>query len=775
MATRPAHAALRPTPATEQTRKWEDPNPTKSMGSWGAAPGSPAGLLSMMFRMTESERIERPFSQSPIVNACVQVRAELFCAARPRLWRSNEDDADELEPGDPLAQLFARPNALMGRVKFWRSVSQHFSLSGGTFLFLTKPGSDEPIGPNQIPGAMWPIREDLVDIKLDARNRPGFYEFSVGQKRVQFPAHAVAHIYDADPDNPYRGIGALQAAFRTVNNLYLAQGFDDALVRSGGQIGGFISPKDGMALDPEAQKALLDSLQQKNLDPRKNGKWAITPEGLDFKAASWSPKDMEAKDLRILGRNEVMMVFRLTPPLLGIVEDVNRANGAVARRVFYESHGIPFYEFIADEVQTQLLPLVGRPEVAFSFDWQSIPAMREDAAALIERAEKLMDMGRSFREACTLVGWDCDLEEMDGVDERFRKYNWIPFESESVLEQQDGPAVSDSAPEDDGQTSEEEPAKTVEPKSLARDATSARQRRIDAIAANEKRLAPVDRAMTRGLADVFKRFVRAQLERVREVAAQADGVAASVTPWETPLRSLGPSERVWAERMDLVPEQSWVTVRGISSDELEALLLRADEAWRTQLWNAAKKPLVRAIEDAARAAAQEVEAVVQIDAANPAMLRFLGQKELLLKEGPMSVVAQQVRRALLLGMADSSSTGTLADRVREVFEALESELEALADRLGTRAAMVARTETSSAANAARFEQWNASGISQHEWLSAGDELVRDSHQIDGEVVVLGERFSNGMRYPGEPGQPAGMVVNCRCALAPVIQEAVDAA
>lgn len=760
MADRTVTDAIRPAPATKQTRQWQDPNPTKSMGSWGTgiAAGAPAGLLAVMFRMAETERIERPFAQSGIVNACVQVRAELFCAARSQLWVSDEDDADELALEDELARLFARPNPMMGRVKFWRTVSQHFSLAGGAFLFLTKPGSDEPIGPGQIPGAMWPIRENLVEIKLDEKNRPAAYEFAAGEKRVSFPEHAVAHIYDADPDNPYRGIGPMQAAFRTVNNLYLAEGFDDALVRSGGQIGGFISPKDGMSLDPDAQKALIDSLQQKNLDPRKSGKWAITPEGLEFQAASWSPKDMEAKELRILGRNHVMMIFRLTPPLLGIVEDVNRANGAAARRVFYESHGIPFFEFIADEVQTQLLGKIGRPEVSLSFDWKSIPAMREDADAAQKRVRGWMECGRSFREATALEKIEVDeLDAMEGVDERYIASGLTPVELAHM------PPPTPVLPGDGP------PDKKPEPEKSMRDATSERRRRIDAIAENEKRLAPVDRAMTRGIANVFRRYVRAQVDKLKAAAAGADSAAASVTPWEW-FPALGPTERAWAARMDLVPPRQWITVRGASADEIASLLVRADADWREQLWGAAKKPILRALEEAASAAAQQVEAVVQIDATHPAMLRFLAQKELLLKEGPMSVVAQQVRRALVLGLAEAPSTGTLADRVRAVFEELEGELEALADRLGTRAAMVARTETASAANAARVEQWHAAGIAQHEWLTAGDEIVRDSHQIDGEVVVIGERFSNGMRQPGEPGQPAELVIGCRCTTGPVIHE-----
>ncbi|MFW6090519.1 MAG: phage minor head protein [Actinomycetota bacterium] len=52
------------------------------------------------------------------------------------------------------------------------------------------------------------------------------------------------------------------------------------------------------------------------------------------------------------------------------------------------------------------------------------------------------------------------------------------------------------------------------------------------------------------------------------------------------------------------------------------------------------------------------------------------------------------------------------------------------------------------------------GVRRHRWVTAGDELVRPAHaQVDGEVVEVGERFSNGWRRPGGVG--------CRCRLEPV--------
>jgi uncharacterized protein with gpF-like domain len=58
------------------------------------------------------------------------------------------------------------------------------------------------------------------------------------------------------------------------------------------------------------------------------------------------------------------------------------------------------------------------------------------------------------------------------------------------------------------------------------------------------------------------------------------------------------------------------------------------------------------------------------------------------------------------------------------------------------------------------------------WLSMRDEKVRDSHRaIDGEVRNLGEQFSNGLLFPHDPNGPADEVVNCRCDLLAVEDEA----
>lgn len=49
------------------------------------------------------------------------------------------------------------------------------------------------------------------------------------------------------------------------------------------------------------------------------------------------------------------------------------------------------------------------------------------------------------------------------------------------------------------------------------------------------------------------------------------------------------------------------------------------------------------------------------------------------------------------------------------------------------------------------------------WVATLDERTRSSHQhLDGETVDIGDRFSNGLLYPGEASGPPEEIINCRC-------------
>lgn len=82
-----------------------------------------------------------------------------------------------------------------------------------------------------------------------------------------------------------------------------------------------------------------------------------------------------------------------------------------------------------------------------------------------------------------------------------------------------------------------------------------------------------------------------------------------------------------------------------------------------------------------------------------------------------------------------------------------------------------RTMMTGAQNAGRMDAFDRAislGINvQKEWMATLDSRTRDSHQhLDGERAEYDKKFSNGLRYPGDPEGAAEEVYNCRCTLVP---------
>ncbi len=129
----------------------------------------------------------------------------------------------------------------------------------------------------------------------------------------------------------------------------------------------------------------------------------------------------------------------------------------------------------------------------------------------------------------------------------------------------------------------------------------------------------------------------------------------------------------------------------------------------------------------------------------------------------------------------------LADEVKGVAETTKDEIRALVGRQAaegwtldeladaleqsgitrsaSRAAIIARTETTRAYSLGSIAAFQVSGVVDRlEWLTAQDEKTcPECSALDGRVTDMGKAFDGGVMFP--PAHP-----NCRCALLPVLKE-----
>jgi SPP1 gp7 family putative phage head morphogenesis protein len=126
----------------------------------------------------------------------------------------------------------------------------------------------------------------------------------------------------------------------------------------------------------------------------------------------------------------------------------------------------------------------------------------------------------------------------------------------------------------------------------------------------------------------------------------------------------------------------------------------------------------------------------------------------------VDTVRNRIKSQLEEGIQAGETIMELSDRIRNEYNMATS-----------RSLLIARTETIGALNGGSLLYYENEGIKFKEWLTAGDELVRDSHRACERqgAILMNERFINGLRYPGDQDGGAGEVCNCRCSLLPVIK------
>lgn len=688
-------------------------------------------LTQLLMNLGGRETISRPFIQNPWVFACVEKRAKAGQSTPGKVYRSEDDEAPEVTSG-PLIDVLRKPNPLMSQRDLWKLTWNHLDLCGETFWVLLKRRGQAMtfINEGEIPDEIWPVRGDLMSLTeedLDERTKlPKQWRTTTTAGEVIYPAHAVTHIYNIDPDNPLRGIGPLQALQRRLEIEFKAERFDEALVNNGGRPGAIIET-DGM-LTNEQVKSIREQYLEKNAKPEDDGKPIVLQNG-KLTIPGFSPKDMQLGDLRIWNRDVVMALYGVTKPLLTITDDVNLANGREARKVFWESTIHPQQEVIADKITTHFLGSFNgkESEYRFEFDTSRVKALKDDQSELIERTVKIFQLGvATFNESAALAGWEID--EIEGGDERFKP----SATSEPAAEPEPEP-IEEEDPE--AKSSREIPA----PVTKVADPMEAAEARVAYAKAFDDGLVPHDKALAKSI----KKWHTDYVKSVRRAFIDfADSGVSLSGQWAGITRAPG--------------QEEWEVLLGDLTGFKEGL-------------GAAVTPKIeKLLFDQAELLAKG-ELGVGTSLLNESTLfyrEFVDSKVIQLTE-TLETVRDVVRDAVRSAITADGGLGSTSEQIRQALESVKGNLNTMVDKLGTRSELIARTETTSIANGARTEEMKLQGVLEHRWITASDGEVRESHQVDGEIQTVGQPFTNGLRHPGDPSAPVGEVANCRCTTSPV--------
>jgi HK97 family phage portal protein len=142
----------------------------------------------------------------------------------------------------------------------------------------------------------------------------------------------------------------------------------------------------------------------------------------------------------------------------------------------------------------------------------------------------------------------------------------------------------------------------------------------------------------------------------------------------------------------------------------------------------------------------------------PRVLRAIDRRVSFFSEKTNDGTVELLKDELQEAMEKGENIESISRRIDKVFDYSEH----------YRSVRIARTEVIGAANEGQLETALEVGVEFKQWITARDENVRESHQIEGQTVGITEDFVTGLgnhiRFPGDraTGAPAEDIINCRC-------------
>lgn len=255
------------------------------------------------------------------VYACVSARSQSVASAVFRVYRRNgSDDFTELDD-HPSIRLLDNPNPLDTRYDLLSKIVTYMDLTGDAYVAIAKDGAGRQRELWVLPSEKMTIvpSEDGVIKRFELRPN-GSYDKQV----ISYTPAEIIHFKHPNINNFYYGGSILSACAISVDinnsqHTYQKDFYDNSATVPA------VLEMEGKA-DEGVLKRLRVAWQSMYGKQGKRHQVAILEQGLKYKSVGINPKDLDLMASNRLTMLEICAIFKVPPSMLGIVEDVNRAN-----------------------------------------------------------------------------------------------------------------------------------------------------------------------------------------------------------------------------------------------------------------------------------------------------------------------------------------------------------------------------------------------------------------------------------------------------------------
>jgi hypothetical protein len=224
-----------------------------------------------------------------------------------------------------------------------------------------------------------------------------------GYNPIRLDLEDVVHLrLGLDPRNPRLGISPLHSVLREVFTDDEAANYTASLLRNAGVPGVVLSPDGDYAVPEGAEEATKERFREKTTGDRR-GEPLVFNVPTKMERLSFSPTEMNLRDLRHIPEERVCAVLGFPPGVVGLGAGLDRntfSNYTEARKAAYQVM-VSLWGLVANGIHSQLLPHFERDPRAFAveYDVSGVEALREDENARTDRLRRDFTAGLITRAA----------------------------------------------------------------------------------------------------------------------------------------------------------------------------------------------------------------------------------------------------------------------------------------------------------------------------------------------------------------------------------------
>lgn len=257
----------------------------------------------------------------------------------------------------PFLQILKKPNPDYSQFQFLELHFTFLKLVGESYWYIVK-------GENSLrPREFHLLRPDLMQVVINKDDPRGLIKGYQMTKpdgtKIPFDKEEVIQFKMPNPGNPYYGLSPIMAGKTYVETEEHTSTFTRNSMYNSGRPSGIVNLKG--TVDEEQFKKLKKQFKEEYTGTENAGKTLLLKgmDGIDFQKLGMELGEVALKELKDMSKDDIMMMYRVSKTMIGISDDVNRANAQENHSVFYQNIIRPELDRFVDHLNAFVIPNFG--------------------------------------------------------------------------------------------------------------------------------------------------------------------------------------------------------------------------------------------------------------------------------------------------------------------------------------------------------------------------------------------------------------------------------